>query len=114
MKRGVLFILLLSSAMLWLSCGKIEGPDFTDMPSPRVIVNTPASPASGNILITFQVMDVEKDQISVQLEYSLDNGTSFFVASLADASEALNLDSDHFPGIGHTVQWDSVADGSFE
>jgi PKD repeat protein len=78
--------------------------------SPRVIVQTPTSPASGNISITFQLIDREKEPGNIILQYSTNAGVTFKSATLVDTSETQNLQSDWYPGITHTVHWDSVSD----
>jgi PKD repeat protein len=90
-------------------CGCIKGPDFPFVLSPRVIVHTPSNPTSANIAITFQLIDREKEPGNIILEYSINGGT-FNPAALVDSSETQNLQSDWFPGITHTVHWDSVSD----
>jgi hypothetical protein len=109
---AVLFILVpfVVALCLMQSCGKIKGPSFTDYASPRVVVQTPASPASGNVSITFQIMDRERDNASVLLEYSVDNGLVWLTATLANTAEVQGLETSHYPGIEHTVEWNSVAD----
>jgi hypothetical protein len=89
-------------------CGKILGPSF--IASPLVIVQTPASPAEGNVSITFAIMDRERDNASVTLEYSVDNGLNWSAATLANAAEARDLETSHSPGVEHTVKWNSLAD----
>jgi uncharacterized delta-60 repeat protein len=91
-------------------CGCIKGPDFPYMLSPRAIVQTPTNPANANIAVSFQLIDREKEPGNIILEYSTDSGVSFKSATLVDPSETQNLPSDWFPGIIHTVGWDSVID----
>jgi hypothetical protein len=91
-------------------CGKIKGPSFTDYASPRVVVRTPASPAEGNVPITFVIMDRERDNASVLLEYSVDNGLNWLPATLANTAEAQDLETSHYPGVKHNVKWNSLAD----
>jgi hypothetical protein len=91
-------------------CGKIEGPSFMDDASLQVVVRTPASPAFGNVSITFAIINRERDNASVSLEYSVDNGLNWLVATLANNAESRDLETSHYPGIEHTVQWNSLAD----
>jgi PKD repeat protein len=93
-----------------LCSGCIKGPDFPYVLSPRVIVQTPSNPASANIAITFQLIDREKEPGNITLEYSTNGGGTFKEATLVDLSESQNLQSDWYPGITHTVQWNSVTD----
>jgi hypothetical protein len=108
----MLFFLAAAVVALCLmqGCGKIEGPSFTDYASPRVVVQTPASPASGNVSITFAIIDRERDSASVSLEYSVDNGLNWLPAALANATEAQDLETTHCPGVEHNVKWNSLAD----
>jgi uncharacterized delta-60 repeat protein len=92
-----------------LCAGCIKGPDFPFVLSPRVIVQTPSNPSSGNIAISFQLIDREKEPGNIILEYSINGGT-FNPAALVDSSETQNLQSDWYPGIAHTVRWNSVTD----
>jgi hypothetical protein len=66
--------------------------------------------ASGNVTITFQLIDREKEPGNIILEYSTDSGVSFKTATLVDYSETQNLESDWYPGITHTVCWNSPVD----
>jgi parallel beta-helix repeat protein len=91
-------------------CGCIKGPDFPYVLSPRVIVQTPTNPSSANIAVTFQLIDREKEPGNIILEYSTNGGGTFNSATLVDLSETQNLESDWYPGITHTVRWDSVTD----
>jgi hypothetical protein len=92
----------------FLLCGCIKGPDFPYYASPRVTTHTPENPASANIAITFQLIDREKEPANIILEYSTNGGATFNPATLVDSSETQNLESDWYPGIIHTVRWDSV------
>ena len=101
---------LLLAAAIFLCSGCVKGPDFPYMLSPRAIVQTPTNPANANITVSFQLIDREKENGNVILEYSTDSGLTFKTATLVDPSETQNLQSDWFPGIIHTVHWDSVID----
>jgi uncharacterized delta-60 repeat protein len=80
------------------------------MLSPRAIVQTPTNPSSANIAISFQLIDREKEPGNIILEYSTNAGVTFNSATLVDSSETQNLQSDWYPGITHTVRWNSVTD----
>ena len=80
------------------------------MLSPRAIVQTPTNPANANIAVSFQLIDREKENGNVILEYSTDSGVTFKTATLVDTSETQNLPSEWYPGITHTIHWDSVTD----
>ena len=113
MRKTSIFLLLLAitGAFTCMGCGKIEGPGFTYVASPRAVVHIPTSPAEGNIAITFQLIDRECETGSVTLEYSTDNGQTFNTCALVDPAEATGLESALYPGITHSVQWNSVTDG---
>ncbi len=93
-----------------LGCGNIKGSDFGYMESPRVEVATPASPAEGDIAISFRLTDREVEPADVTVEYSTDGGQTFVSATLTIPADATNLTSAWHPGKTHSVQWDSVAD----
>jgi hypothetical protein len=100
MNHPLLFLFLVLVVVAWClaqGCGKIKGPSFTDYASPRVVVGTPASPAEGNVSITFVIMDRERDNASVSLEYSVDNGLIWSAATLANAAYARDLETSHYP-----------------
>jgi hypothetical protein len=105
-----IFLLAIAGVFICPGCGKIKGPDFGYIASPRVVVHTPASPASGNISVVFQLIDRELEQGSVVLEYSTDNGQTFNSGTLPNPGEATGLESAWHPGKTHSVQWNSVAD----
>jgi hypothetical protein len=106
----LLQVIVAAGVFAFLGCGKIKGPDFGYMESPRTIVATPASPASGDVTITYQLMDRELELGTIILEYSTDNGQTYNTATLTVPGEATNLASAWHPGKVHTVQWDSVTD----
>jgi hypothetical protein len=106
--RICLFLLVFTTVLLL--CGCIKGPDFPYYASPRAITHTPENPASGNIAIAFQLIDREKEPGNTILEYSINAGASFNPAALVNPSETQNLQSDWYPGIIHTVRWNSPAD----
>jgi predicted outer membrane repeat protein len=111
--RGVhvpVFLLAIAGVFICLGCGKIKGPDFGYMESPRAIVATPASPASGDVTIIYQLIDRELELGTIALEYSTDNGQTFNSCTLVNPGAATNLESAWHPGKTHSVQWNSVAD----
>jgi len=103
-------ILFFCATALFCGCGNITGNDLPYVASPRAVVVTPVSPAGGIVDITFNLIDKEKEAGSVNLEYSLDSGQTYATATLSIPADALNLDSDWYPGCIHTIQWDSVGD----
>ena len=103
-------LLLLLTVTLLIGCGQITGMSLPYVASPRAVVHTPSSPAQGDILITFQLVDRERENADVIVEYSTDNGQTYSTATLTNPLEALNLATDWHPGVTHTVTWDSVTD----
>jgi hypothetical protein len=112
MRKTSIFLLLLAitGAFACLGCDKIEGPSFPYVASPRAIVHTPASPAEGNIAISFQLIDREVEPADVTVEYSTNGGQTYNTATLTIPGDAANLASAWYPGKTHTVTWDSVTD----
>ena len=103
-------ILLFLTVVMSTGCGRIKGMSLPYVPSPRAIVHTPSSPATGDITITLQLIDREIDPADINVEYSTDNGQNYFSTTLTNPSEALNLATAWHPGVTHSVAWDSVAD----
>lgn len=93
------------------ACGTVGGPDIPFVLSPRAVVVTPASPASGDVALAFQLIDRELETADVTVEYSLDGGTIYASAILTNPVDALGLESAWHPGYPHAVYWDSVAEG---
>jgi predicted outer membrane repeat protein len=89
---------------------KIKGPHFPDYVSPRAIVQTPASPASDNVSITFTLMSNDDAPASVTVSYSKNGGGTFSPCTL-DSSTTTGLATAAYPGTSHSVTWNSVADG---
>lgn len=113
MIRHSVFLVAVAVILVFLctGCDDIRGPRFRYMTSPRVLVNTPASPANGDIFLSFLIIDREMESVDVAVEYSTDNGVTFSTATLTNAADALALTSAWHPGKSHTVIWDSVTDG---
>jgi len=99
-------------ACLVIVCGcfELEGMSLPSMQSPRAIVQTPSSPAQGEITITIQLIDREMELTDIAVQYSTDNGQSYNTATLVDPAAALGLATDWYPGITHTLIWDSLSD----
>jgi hypothetical protein len=73
---------------------------------PWVTVDTPSSPQSGNMEISFTLFDPESDLCNIVVHYSLDEGATwlrdwFFKGNMS------NLDSSP-EGVEHTITWDTV------
>lgn len=114
MSRTVAAVLISTTFLILLACtgcGDISGASFPYTPSPRVEVAAPASPAGGNVTVSFLVIDRELEPVDTTVEFSTDGGVTFVPATLVTPGDALNLASAWSPGRAHSVQWDSVADG---
>jgi len=114
LRSGIIYILpiifLLAVASGLSGCGQIKGMSLPYIPSPKAVVQTPTSPAEGDVAIILSLIDRELEDADVTIEYSTDNGQSFATATLTTPAEALNLATAWCPGQTHTVTWDSVAD----
>ena len=102
---------LFFTVILLAGCGQIQGMSLPFVPSPKAVVQTPSSPAEGDVTITLRIIDRELETADIVLSYSTDNGQNFSTATLTVPSEALNLATAWNPGQTHTITWDSVADG---
>lgn len=79
--------------------------------NPSVSVVTPAGTQQGNITITYSIVDVQQDPISITVEYSLDGGSNWAAAVSAGGDGLTDLTSSGV-GVQHTYIWDSVSNGA--
>lgn len=78
--------------------------------APVVTVATPSGTQSGNIVITYQLIDLESNASSVAVQFSIDGGATFATATSSGGDGIANLASSP-AGTAHTFIWNSVADG---
>ncbi len=80
---------------------------------PSAVINSPTGTTeSGDITINFDVADSVGNPVTLEFEWSIDNGATFFDATAAASSSFPNPDPNRATPIsGGTFVWDSVADG---
>ncbi len=84
--------------------------------APVVSVTTPGSPQTGDVLVEFSLVDEDFDLCRVTVEYSRDNGLSYFAATLKDVMSnpmsgniLFGLDGTDTPKL-YAFVWDSAID----
>jgi hypothetical protein len=77
---------------------------------PTAAVDTPSSPTSGTVAITYLLSDPESDVCSIVVEYSLDAGTSWHTATPGSGGDEPTGLSSSLAGTSHTFVWASGAD----
>lgn len=105
-KRLRVLTLLTAGALLVLTtgCGKRERP------MPRVEVTTPTAAQSGNVIISYVLYDTESLPASINVQYSLDGGETYFAATEGPGGDGTTGLAANQRGIAHSFVWDSVAD----
>ena len=79
---------------------------------PGATITTPAGTQSGQITLSYKLIDAESDPCSIVAAYSLDGGTTFNPATAGAGGDGLSsLTSSTGAGTAHTFVWNSVADG---
>ncbi|TET35902.1 MAG: hypothetical protein E3J72_09695 [Planctomycetota bacterium] len=92
-------------------CEVLLGPAQKAYPTPSAFVDTPIGEQSGNIEISYRIVDIEGDPVSITVGYSTDSGKTWFPATEGPGSEGTTgLSSSVFPGSHHVFVWDSVTD----
>jgi hypothetical protein len=78
---------------------------------PIAVVLTPEGTQDGHVSFTYALWDEESDLISVTVEYSLDGGGTWSLASVGPGGDPMtNLLSNPSPGVAHTFVWDTLSD----
>ena len=70
------------------------------------------SNAEGDVTVRFDLIDPEAENVSIQFEVSVDNGTTWRAGTVKDDSRLTGL-STSSTGVSHHVVWDSLADLGF-
>jgi len=98
---GVLAVLVLGATT---GCGDRERP------APRVEITTPTSARSADVVIAYVLYDYESYPANIKVQYSIDSGLTYDIATEAPGGDGITLLSTNQRGIAHTFIWDSVAD----
>lgn len=120
-RSASILTLLLSIAFVTPSCsrggggsggggGGVTPPPPAPNSAPEVTLVSPVGVVAGDVSFSVTIVDVDDDTVTVDLEYSLDGGATFFPVSLAAGSApivGLFADAD---GESYTFVWDSLID----
>jgi hypothetical protein len=100
---------LLLLAALAPACGEGGGVVVVNLAS-SVTITTPGA-SSGNVTITYSLIDPESDTCTILVEFSLDGGTSFATATAGPGGNGISgLTSSPTTGTSHTFVWNSLVD----
>lgn len=69
----------------------------------------PVPRQDGDVAVDFLLLDLDSDPIDILVEYSIDLGITFWVATLTPSSITTGLASSP-TGSAHSIDWDSAAD----
>ncbi len=78
--------------------------------APTATTAAPAGVQSGNVQINYFLSDVESDTCSIEVLYSVNNGTTWQSATMGTAGDGLTGLSSSPAGTAHVYFWDSRAD----
>jgi hypothetical protein len=81
-----------------------------EKPAPRVEITTPQGPRSGDVVITYVLYDTDSYPANIKVQYSIDGGTRYSLATEAPGGDGVSLLTTNQRGIAHSFVWDSVAD----
>src|SRR5438093_220640 len=102
-------ILITLAAAIIPACKKHRTP--TPNSPPSVLIGTPAGAVTGNITISYTLIDAETNQCSTTAQFSIDGGSSFATATPGPGGSGLVGLSSSPGGTSHTFVWDSLTDG---
>ncbi len=77
---------------------------------PTVVVTAPSGMQTGNITISYTLIDETSDTCNVLVEYSIDGGTTWNNAEPGTGGDGTTNLASSPTGISHSYVWDSVAD----
>ncbi len=78
---------------------------------PTASVSTPTSPQSGNVTISYNLIDAESDTYSILAEYSLNGGVTWNIATSVSGQGDGTTGLESSPnGTLHTFDWDAAHD----
>ena len=112
---GYRLAVLALAAILGPSCGGsgggTSGGGGGNSNAPSVTITTPGAPQSGNVTISYMLIDGESDTSTIVVKFSLNGGASFNPATAGPGGDgASSLGSSVSPGTAHTFVWNSLAD----
>jgi hypothetical protein len=82
-------------------------------PAPRVEVTTPAEPRAADVIISYVLYDTENYPASIIVQYSLDGGTTYAIATEGPGGDGITALATNERGIAHCFVWDSVTDAGY-
>lgn len=84
-----------------------------ERPAPRVEVSTPASPRSGDVIVSYVLYDSESWPAKIAVQYSLDGGLTYADATKGAGGDDTEVLLTSQRGIAHSFVWDSVTDAGY-
>jgi autotransporter-associated beta strand protein len=84
--------------------------DFTYTPPPAAAVTTPTGSQSGNVTISYTLMDADSNPCSIQVQYSLDGGATWTTATAGSGGDGATGLSSSPGGTSHAFVWASASD----
>jgi len=69
-----------------------------------------SNPAGGSVTIDYTLTDAEGDSCSITVEYSVDNGTTWQMATEGTGGDGVSNLSSSTTGVAHTFVWDTLKD----
>ena len=79
---------------------------------PGVTLVTPISTQRGDVTISYVLFDAESNPVSILVEFSLDGGVSYAIATAGAGGDGIAGLASSPAGTPHTYVWDSFADGA--
>jgi hypothetical protein len=76
---------------------------------PWVSVETPSGTSTGDIAIRYTLYDTQSDPCLIEVEYSVDGGTSWPDAAMGSGGDGTRALPSSLGGMAHTFVWDSFA-----
>jgi hypothetical protein len=78
---------------------------------PSATITTPGA-SSGNVSVSYHLIDAESDLCNISVQFSKDGGATFAPATIGAGGDGItNLATSPAGGTAHTFVWNSVADG---
>ncbi len=99
--------------LIVLLVGFATGCGDRERTAPRVEITTPSGPRSGDVVITYVLYDYDSYPANIKVQYSIDGGIRYGLATEAAGGDGVTLLSANQRGIAHSFVWDSVADAGY-